>query len=208
MDLKETYNHIAELWHADHSDDGWWREGTDTFISLLPDQASVLDVGCGSGVKSGYLTEHGLNVTGIDIADKLLDIARREHPEISFEERSMYDLGDMEEKFNAVFAQASLLHIPKKDAPNIIRGMAERLEPKGLLYIAVKETKGGLPDEEIRTEDDYGFEYQRFFSYFTLAELEQYMLAAGLTVVKTFSNPVGRTVWLQIIGRKDGSDRR
>lgn len=203
MNLKETYNRIAENWHHDHVDDAWWVEGTDAFIKELPQGGSVLDVGCGSGVKSKYFAERGCKVVGIDISDGLLDIARREVPAAEFRELSMTDLDLMTETFDGVFAQASLLHIPKKEAGEVVKEMAKRLVPGGLLYIAVKEGRPDKPEESVERENDYGYEYERFFSYFTLAELEQYLRDAGLEVVsKSRSpNPSGKTVWLQIIGK-------
>lgn len=204
MDLKETYNRIAEDWHRDHLSDDWWREGTDAFIETLQPGARVLDVGCGSGVKSKYLVDHGLRVTGIDISEKLLDIARREVPKGEFKVFSMTDLDSMSEIFDGVFAQASLLHIPRKDAGGIVEKMVKRLVQGGHLYIAVKETREGKPEEGITKENDYGYEYERFFSYFTMNELEQYLTDAGLTIVSKLRNPnkSGKTVWLQIIGKK------
>lgn len=204
MDLKETYNRIAEDWCRDHSSDDWWVEGTDAFIKELSSGACVLDVGCGSGVKSKYLASRGLRVTGIDISDKLLDIARREVPEGEFREFSMIELDAMPETFDGVFAQASLLHIPKKNAGDVVKKMVGRLVSDGLLYIAVKETREGEPDEEVKKENDYGYEYERFFSYFTMDELEQYLTNARLKVISRLRNPnkSGKTVWLQIIGKK------
>jgi 2-polyprenyl-3-methyl-5-hydroxy-6-metoxy-1,4-benzoquinol methylase len=204
MDLKETYNRIAEDWHRDHSHDDWWVEGTGTFIQELAPGARVLDVGCGSGVKSKYLINHGFKVTGIDISEKLLEIARREASKGEFKVFSMTDLDSMLEMFDGIFAQASLLHIPKKDAGEVVKKMAGRLISGGLLYIAVKEVREGKPEEGIAKENDYGYEYERFFSYFTMPELEQYLAGAGLTVVSASRNPnpSGKTVWLQIIGRK------
>lgn len=204
MDLKETYNRIAEDWHKDHLHDDWWIQDIDTFIKNLPPGAHVLDVGCGSGVKAKYLIDHGLKVTGIDISEKLLEIARREIPEGEFAILSMAELDTMQETFDGVFAQASLLHIPRKDAGEIVKKMVRRLKPDGLLYIAVKEVREGKPEEGIAKENDYGYEYERFFSYFTMDELEQYLTDAGLKVISKLRNPnkSGKTVWLQIIGKK------
>jgi len=204
MNLKETYNRIAENWHRDHSTDVWWHEGTNVFISLLPPGGRVLDVGCGSGVKSKYLVDHGFKVVGIDIADKLLEIAKREVPQGEFREFSMTNLSLLRGQFDGVFAQASLLHIPKNVAGDVVQKMAERLMPEGLLYVAVKETREGNSDEEILKENGYGYEYERFFSYFTMSELEQHFARAGLEVVVQLRNPSpsGNTVWLQIIGKR------
>lgn len=48
-------------------------------ISLLKPGARVLDVGCGTGVPvAAMLAEAGLDVTGIDIAPKMIEIARAE----------------------------------------------------------------------------------------------------------------------------------
>ena len=204
MNLKETYNRIAEDWHRDHSHDDWWVEGTDIFIKELPLGAHILDVGCGSGVKSKYLINHGFKVIGIDISDKLLEIAKREVPKGEFREFSMYDLDAMTETFDGVFAQASLLHIPKKDAGGVVKKMANRLVPGGALYIAVKEIRENQPEEETVKENDYGYEYERFWSYFTMTELEQYLTDAGLKIISKLRNPnpSGKTIWIQIIGQK------
>ena len=203
MGLKETYNRIAADWHRDHTADDWWVEGTDVFVQKLATGARVLDVGCGSGVKSKYLATHGLKVLGIDISDGLLDIARREVPEAEFRELSMMDLSSLEETFDGVFAQASLLHIPKKNAGAVVKQMAGRLAPGGLLYIAVKEIRADKPEESVEKESDYGYEYERFFSYFSMDELKRYLADAGLEVVWEMRNPnpSGKTVWLQIIGK-------
>lgn len=200
IDLRDTYNRIAEAWHNDHTADDWWIEGTNTFLSMLPQGGTVLDVGCGSGSKTKYISERGCTVTGIDFSEKLLEIAREEAPMAKFALLPMENLEQLNEKFDGVFVQASLLHIPKNEAADVVKKMAEHLNPGGHLYIAVKEVKEGKPDEEIKTEDDYGYPYERFFSYFRKSELESYMAQAGLKVVWKEAKPTGRTTWLQIIG--------
>lgn len=74
MDLKDTYDKIAEDWHADHNSDDWWQEGTDAFVSLLSPGAHILNVGCGAGHKVKYLTARGFKVTGVDFSENLLAI--------------------------------------------------------------------------------------------------------------------------------------
>lgn len=80
MNLKETYNTIAEEPHKDQTSDSWWTEGVDTFTSLLPKGSRVLGSGCGAETKSSYLARKGLEVVGIDFSEKLIDITRRENP--------------------------------------------------------------------------------------------------------------------------------
>ncbi len=202
--LAQTYDRIAEEWHRDHQSDDWWVTGTNEFLARLSPGAEILDVGCGSGVKAAYLCAHGFQVTGIDISEGLLAIARRESPGSTFKKLSMTELDTLENHFDAVFAQASLLHIPRKDASSVVKGMVEKVMQNGLVYLAVKETRPDKPEEGIVKEYDYGYEYERFFSYFTMNELESYLRDAGAAVVWKSRNPSpsGKTVWLQIIGKK------
>src|SRR3989344_3181442 len=165
MDLRETYNRIAEDWHKDHKQDNWWVEGTNKFVSLLKPNSLVLDAGCGAGNKSKYLIGKGLKVDGI-------------------------------------FMQAVLLHIHKKDAKKTIKKLLDKLKLGGYLYIAVKEKKSGGADEEIKTENDYGYPYERFFSYFTLDEIKNLMKELELEISYENISSFGHTRWIQVIGKK------
>lgn len=202
MDLKDTYDKIAEHWYSDHHNDDWWHEGTDKFISLLPSNAHILDVGCGAGHKTKYLTEKGFKVTGVDFSKNLLAIAQREEPNAEYILSDMRDLSKIEGSIDAIFSQASLLHIPKKEAQKVITDWVDKLDSGGYLYVAVKGIKEGFPEEQTIKEDDYGYEYERFFSFYSLKELREYFKNAGLDVQWENENHVGNTNWLQIIGKK------
>ena len=112
MNLKDTYNKIAEEWNRTHQTDDWWVEGTERFVSFLKPGDLVLDVGCGPGTKSKYLIGKGLRVFGIDLADKFIKIARQKVPEAEFAVLDMQEMEKLEKNFDGIFAQASLLHIP------------------------------------------------------------------------------------------------
>jgi SAM-dependent methyltransferase len=199
--LRDTYNLIAEEWHKDHQRDDWWVEGTDTFAKLLPVGAKVLDIGCGTGVKAKYLSAKGLKVLGLDFSEQMINIAKREVPEAEFVVLDMKEVGELSGEFEGIFMQASLLHIPKNEALNVLTKIKTKLKPSGLLYIAVKEIKPGRPEEEVVKESDYGYEYERFFSYYKMEELENYFNVLGLKIIYQNSAAPGNR-WLQIIGQK------
>lgn len=202
MDLKSTYNKIAEDWVKDHNKDDWWQGGTDTFLSYLPKGASILDVGCGGGIKSKYIANKGYKVTGIDFSEKMIEIAKRELPDLYFDVVDVYELDKYSKTFDGIFAQAVLLHIPKAKVMDVLIKMKGRLNPSGLLYIAVKGVKDDGIEEGITKESDYGYEYERFFSYFSLEELKDYITKLDMELVWAGSTGSGRANWHQVIGKK------
>jgi SAM-dependent methyltransferase len=201
MDLKVTYNRIAEDWFKDHNTDTWWQSGTDRFLSLLAQGASVLDVGCGAGQKSKYISSRGFKVTGVDLSDKMIEISKREVPEADFFVKNIYDLDSIENKFDAVFAQAVLLHIPRERVLEVLEKFKNKLNSSGLLYLAVKEVKPDGPNQEVLKENDYGYDYERFFSYFTLEEIKEYLSKTGFKVLWETIDKSGSTNWIQVIAR-------
>ena len=202
MNIKEAYNLIAEDWHKDHQADDWWVEGTDRFISLLKPHSLVLDAGCGGGTKTRYLIKKGLQVVGIDCAEKLLAIAKREVKDATFYVCDLAEVNKLEDQFDGIFIQAVLLHVKKSEVQARLKGIVEKLNKRGYLYIAVKGKGSGGVDEEVKKENDYGYPYERFFSYYTMEELESYMNALNLEIVYTSTLPMGKTTWLQIIAKK------
>ncbi len=202
MNLRETYNRIAEDWFRDHTDDTWWISGTDHFLSILPKNSNVLDVGCGAGIKTRYISDRGFGVSGMDFSEKMIDIARRENPEIDFKVGDVYELDKVSGNFDGVFAQAVLLHIPKARAMEVLEKMKSRLKPNGFLYIAVKAVKEDNLEEDVVRENDYGYEYERFFSYYTLTEIKQNLEKLGMDLVWEDESGTGKSKWLQVIARK------
>lgn len=146
---RQTYDRIAEAWHNDHrsGEFDWWKGSTDAFIALLPRGGSVLDVGCGGGVKMKHLRAAGLALTGVDFSEKFLDIVRREQPEVPVYQADMNDLSSVPGTYDGIYASASLLHIRKEDVSSVLRGFVAKLNPGGHLYVSVKGTREDRKDE-------------------------------------------------------------
>lgn len=205
MDLKSTYNKIAGNWEREHKNDSWWRGGVNKLINLLRPEDEILDVGCGSGTKALYLTEGGFRVMGIDFSEKMVELAKTKVPAGEFLVLDLKNLNQIKKEFDCVFAQAILLHFPKKEIPEIIQLLKHKVKNNGYIYIAVKSLKPGKKEDEQVLREKYGsYEYERFFSYFTLPELQNYLSEAGFETVYTLKvggRSSGRN-WLQIISRK------
>lgn len=90
----------------------------------------------------------------------------------------------------------------KKKAAEIIKKWVDLLKPKGYIYIAVKESNKGI-DEEIVKENDYGYEYQRFYSYYTKDEIEKYLKDSNIKIIDSSILNSGQTKWVQVTGQKE-----
>ncbi len=138
----------------------------------------------------------------IDISKEFITIAERRVPGASFFVLDMRDVATLGTMFDGVFAQASLLHIPKREASTVIGALTAVLQPGGLFYCAVKEIRPGQNVEEVAKEDDYGYSYERFFSYYSQAEIEQTCIELGLTLVSSEVARSGKTNWIHVIAKK------
>lgn len=203
MDLKSTYNKIAKDWMSNHNSDTWWKDGTAKYSSFLNPQSTILDVGSGAGQKAKYFVEKGFEVTGIDFSEKMVELAKKQVPTAKFFTKDIKQPLEFETLFDGVFAQAVLLHIPKNEILDVLKNIITPLKDGGYLYIAVKELKPGSKEEVIVKENVYGYDFERFFSYFTLEEMKKYLDKIKLTIVyETITKSPEGTNWIQIIAKK------
>ena len=197
MDLKSIYNLIAEDWHQEHRNDDWGIVGTNKFVDLLTPGSLILDAGCGGGTISKYLINKGFKVVGIDFSEKMIEISKREVPGAggSFIVMDLASVTELDDTFDAIFLRAVLLHIPKIKVKEIIKKLLKKLKGHGYLYLAVKEKKPDGAEEEVKDDG-------RFFSYFTLEEIKNYLTEAGLKIVFESITPSGKVNWIQVIGQR------
>ncbi|HXR64251.1 MAG TPA: bifunctional 2-polyprenyl-6-hydroxyphenol methylase/3-demethylubiquinol 3-O-methyltransferase UbiG [Rudaea sp.] len=101
--------------------------------------ARVLDVGCGGGILSEALARAGANVVGIDLAPRVLDVARLHLHEsgqhVDYREISAEALAaEMPAVFDAVTCMEMLEHVP--DPGSVIEACAMLLRPGGRLFLS------------------------------------------------------------------------
>ncbi len=197
----EAYNRFGKEWHEKHRDDDWWKPGTERFLTYVKKGDSILDAGCGAGTKSRYLVDRGYRVTGIDFSKTMIDLAKAAVPEAEFQVRDLTMAWLLPDTYDAFFAQASLLHVPRCDVSAALCALISRLRTGGFCYVAVKERGPGKPEEETKTNDDIGG-MPRFFSYFTMGEIKEFFEKCALRIVHADLVPSGRMNWIQVIGQK------
>lgn len=142
--VRQGYNKIAKMYYS-HRDVTKFNSELEKFAKLLPENAHILDVGCGAGIPTAeFLTKKNIMVTGIDISDTMLDLARENVPQANFINMDAHELEFPPNTFNGLISVYTLFHIPRKDHPKIIRNFYDVLKPGGILLInsGVSESEG------------------------------------------------------------------
>ena len=128
------------------------------FLGGLPKSARILDAGSGAGRDSAVFLRQGHDVSAFDaspalcrLSTKLTGVATRQ---LRFQEF------DEIEKYDGIWANASLLHVPRIELPDCISRLARSLKPGGLMYMSFKHGSG----ERVAPDG-------RFFADLTSADL-------------------------------------
>lgn len=150
------------------------------FLSLIPSGGTIIDIGCGSGRDASKFSERGFQVTGIDFSPTMIEIAKSKAPKATFKIIDMQSL-KLRDTFDAAWANASLLHIPKIHLPKVLGNICSILNDNGLFYIKMKQ--GGHEGIEIDTRYD---NLPKFYSYFEENELKQLLIEAGFDLLDVF----------------------
>jgi trans-aconitate methyltransferase len=109
------------------------------FLSLLPENPRVLDLGCGPGHESMRLARAGAEVVGVDFSPESIRIARERTPQCTFHELDFRQLDDRWGTFDGVFASAALIHVAPEELPDLLSRLASILNQGGKLLVIVQD---------------------------------------------------------------------
>lgn len=172
----------------------------ESLISL--DDKNILDVGCGGGILAEGLATKGAHVTGIDMADKGLGVAKLHLHEsklnITYEKSSAEDYaGEHQGMFDVVTCMEMLEHVP--DPGSVVRACSELVKPGGwVVFSTISKTPKAFlfaivgAEHILRLLPKGTHEYKKFIKPSTLAKMA---LESGLEVEKTKGmgyNPITR----------------
>lgn len=106
-----------------------------TLLSWLPADLTgkrLLDAGCGTGALAVEAAKRGAQVTAVDIAPGLIEIAKQRTGEIAGPGRIEFLAGDMFDpalgRFDHVVAMDSLIHYAPQDTVRVLAGLAARTD--------------------------------------------------------------------------------
>ncbi|MEU7039979.1 class I SAM-dependent methyltransferase [Streptomyces varsoviensis] len=137
----------------------------------------VADIGCGTGRVTAYLHGLGLDAFGIDLSPGMLAAARRDYPELRFEEGSMPALDLPDGKLGGVLAWYSTIHVPGERLPEVFAEFHRVLAPGGEVLLAFQ-----VGDGVLRLEEALGHSVALDFNRWQPDRIAELLADAGLTV--------------------------
>ena len=110
------------------------------FVPLLPRGAHILDAGCGSGRDSRYFLDLGFRVSAMDASQELAQLAQSllQQPVAVCRFNEFTSC----EPLDAIWACASLLHVPADELPGVMAHLSSQLKDGGLFYCSFKYGSG------------------------------------------------------------------
>jgi SAM-dependent methyltransferase len=192
------YAHEAPVYVASRPDEIGARL-TD-FLRRLPVGGSILELGCGGGIEAAHMVAAGFDV---DPTDGVPEMALRATARLGRPVRVMrFDELDVVERYDAVVANASLLHVPRAGLVDILSRVWRALKPGGW-HLASYKTGG--PD---------GFdELGRYYNRPSALQTDEFYREAGDWDVYDVEESLERgyvgkpSAWLTIVAQKARSVR-
>jgi len=192
----QTYEELAEDYYKTHFDIDEIKNIADFFIQNLKGQ-KILDIGCGPGRDAKYFSEHGLEVTGIDLTSNFVKLASQNVPNAKFIKMDMRNLDFPKNTFDGIWVCASFLHIPKSEVKNTLLGFRRILKPNGLLYISVKQGTG----EKFIEKEEYRGKI-KFFAFYTEDKFKNLIESCNFKILKVIIDKKKDT-WINVFATKE-----
>lgn len=192
------------LAHYDGQAEQFW-EGTrdhdvsqnmDALLRFIegPAPFAILDFGCGPGRDLKAFVERGHQPTGLEGTPSFVEMARA-HSGCEVLLQSFLQLDLPPERFDGVFANASLFHVPSQELPRVLRELHAALKPGGVLF-----------SSNPRGEGQEGWNGGRYGAYHDLAAWRRFMTDAGFVELLHYYRPPGLPLaqqpWLASVWRK------
>jgi SAM-dependent methyltransferase len=157
---------------------------------------TILDVGCGPGRDLAYFTAQGHIAVGVEGSLRFVEMARASTG-CEVLHQSFLELSLGEARFDGVFANASLFHVPTQELPRVLASLHAALRPRGVLFTS--NPRG-------YDEDSEGLKGRRYGAYHTLETWRRYVSTAGFTELHHYYRPAGKPrdeqPWLATVWRK------
>lgn len=175
--------------HYEDSAEGFWagtrdhdvRQNVEALLEAIPGPGphAILDFGCGPGRDLLTFRDLGHEPVGLDGTPAFVRMAR-EHSGCPVLHQDFLALDLPPERFDGIFANASLFHVPKRELPRVLRELREALRPEGVLF-----------SSNPRGDDSEGFRGPRYGAFHGFDRWKEFLTEAGFNEIRHYYRPAG-----------------
>ena len=156
---------------------------------------AILDVGCGPGRDLKFFRSLGHDAWGLEGSGELADMARS-YSGCNVLHQNFLSMDLPAGRFDGVFANASLFHVPSRELPRVLGELSATLKPRGVLF-----------SSNPRGNNEEGMSGGRYSCFFDLDTWRRYLGAAGYEEIGHYYRPPGlpraQQPWLATVWRKN-----
>jgi 2-polyprenyl-3-methyl-5-hydroxy-6-metoxy-1,4-benzoquinol methylase len=121
----------------------------DSLSHFFPQSGTLLDLGCGGGEPvTAYFARKGFQITGVDISEQMIEIARKQLPQGEFIRCDMTESEFDEADFDLIVSTFAIIHIPQPEQEQLFRNILRWLKSSGIAFL----TLGAKNEESILQE--------------------------------------------------------
>ena len=146
------------------------------FTEYLNEEDNILDLCCGPGNVGKQLVLCGkdITITGIDLSEKMLEIAKQNVPDATFYCQDIRNIDFSEESFDAIMLSFCIVHLTDREAAQLIERAAGYLRRGGKLYLSfIEGTEKGFETTVFSKE-------AIFFNYYLTEEIKHLLKTNGI----------------------------
>ena len=182
--VAQGYDAAAEeypRWIAAHVVDTARARYQESFSALLAQGSSVLELGCGGGGPTTEYFAQRFVLTGIDVSERQVALARERVPMATFVQADMTRFASASSSFDGVAAFYSLIHLPYGELPAMLARISTWLREGGVL-VASFGARGHSGGEHV--EADWLGGAPMYWSGYPLEDYIRFLEEAGLSVIE------------------------
>ena len=139
IETHKTWNTIAQLYEEKFMDIELYNDSYKKFCELLStSNATVLEIGCGPGNITRRILDWNpnLKVLATDVSVNMIDLARRNNPNIDVQILDCRNLRTIRDKFDGIICGFTIPYLAKIDMSNLMADCAQSLNENGILYLS------------------------------------------------------------------------
>jgi SAM-dependent methyltransferase len=192
--LEHYHSRAAAFWEGTRDHDV--RQNIEALLRHILTAApfTILDFGCGPGRDLLSFAQRGHRVVGLEGAPALAEMARA-HSGCEVWQQDFLRLDLPDARFDGVFANASLFHVPMQELPRVLRQLHATLKPGGVLF-----------SSNPRGDNQEGVNGGRYGAYYDLAGWRGHLVEAGFIELEHYYRPSGLPIeqqpWLASVWRR------